>query len=74
MKTYKEKQITTKIVDKILCNSCGKEIFTENYEEYFHGEILWSYSSNNDNREDEFDLCCDCYDEITNKFKIPVYK
>lgn len=73
MKTYKEKQVIKNVIEKVFCNSCGEEIPFDTHEDYVHYEKVWGYNSDRDNRVDNFDLCCNCYDKITDKFKIPVY-
>ena len=61
--------------EKFFCNRCGREIKSEQgivKEGCFHATQNWGYFSNRDGLEDNFDLCEECYDKITENFKIPV--
>lgn len=56
---------------KIVCNNCGKNITVKNSiveEGVFFADFKWGFFSKKDEREDSFDLCEKCYDEITEKF------
>ena len=69
MRQYKLKE--TKEIDKIICNKCGKEIAVNHgcpTEDVLSVDKRWGYFSKKDGREDTFDLCEKCYDEITEKF------
>ena len=66
MRVYKDKKLT-----KVVCNNCGKNIKVNNStieEGVFFADYKWGYFSKKDGREDTFDLCEKCYDEITEKF------
>ena len=66
---------TTKEVETIICNKCGKEIKIRNgvpAEDTLQVETRWGYFSDKDNEEHTFDLCEDCYDELVAGFQIPV--
>lgn len=57
------------------CNCCGREIKSENgilIEDAFEATKEWGYFSSRDMDVHQFNLCEECYDEITSKFKIPV--
>ncbi len=72
MKQYKTKEIQE--VNKIICNKCGKEIVVENgrlTEDVLQVEKRWGYPSDKDNEVHSFDLCEECYDELTAAFSIP---
>ena len=67
MRQYKEEK--TKVIDKYICNRCGKEVK--------EGDVLsvdkrWGYFSNKDNEVHHFDLCEQCYDEIVSTFQISI--
>jgi len=55
----------------VICNGCGREIPWETAD-HFHGEKTWGYFSEKDGRQDGFDLCEDCYDKLTENFKIKI--
>lgn len=77
MKIYKTIQIDIEVIDKVLCNYCGKNIDISGdkcEEEYFHGEKNWGYFSERDGNKDTFDLCPLCYEKLVNEFKIPPNK
>ncbi len=59
----------------ICCNSCGKMITIENgimKEDAFEATKEWGYFSKRDMEVHHFNLCEECYDQITAQFKIPV--
>lgn len=73
MKQYGTREIQD--VNKIICNKCGKEINVLNgrpEEDVLQVKKRWEYSSGKDNEVHSFDLCEDCYDEMTKAFLIPV--
>ena len=75
MRQYQKKE--TNVVDKIVCNKCGKEIIVENgimKEDVFSAEKRWGYFSEKDNELHRFDLCEACYDEVIESFLIPIEK
>ena len=60
-------------VSKVICNGCGREIpFAQ--ADYFHGEKTWGYFSGQDGRQDSFDLCEQCYQEMVAGFCVKVGK
>ena len=61
MRVYKDKKLT-----KVECNNSGKNIKKNNSTK--EEDYKWGYFSKKDGREDTFDLCEKCYDEITEKF------
>ena len=69
MREYKVTMQEEKILSRILCNGCGKEISADSAD-HFHGEKTWGYFSEKDGRQDSFDLCEDCYDKLTETFQI----
>lgn len=63
------------VVEKIVCNKCGKEC-----PEEFPGAhsfvcaplvVHWSYGSKRDMTTEKSHLCETCYEEITSTFQIP---
>lgn len=63
-----------KILKKIVCNQCGRELKLENgvvQEGAFRGEARWGYFSEKDGENHSFDLCEQCYDRLVSAFKIP---
>lgn len=73
MRRCKIKQI--KETERIFCNKCGKEIPIQDgmqKKDLLSVEKRWGYFSNKDNEVHCFDLCEECYDELTAGFKIPV--
>lgn len=70
MKTYKKK--TVKTVDKILCDSCGKNCtITEPVEEHEYAELsaTWGYFSNQDGLQYDIQICETCFNEVVNFLK-----
>lgn len=76
----REQQVTSLVINKkkknpIHCNSCGKMIVFENgimKEDAFEAKKEWGYFSKRDLEVHHFNLCEDCYEQITAQFKIPV--
>ena len=64
-----------KILKKIVCNQCGRELKLENgivQEGVFSGETHWGYFSGSVGEKHQFDLCETCYERLTRGFLIPV--
>lgn len=73
MRQYKMEE--TKVVERVFCNKCGKEISSKN--NILEADVLsvdkrWGYFSNKDNEVHKFDLCEECYDEFVGTFQIPI--
>ena len=65
----------TKEISKIICNQCGREISVINgrpEKEVLCVEHTWGYFSEKDGQVHHFDLCEECYDQMINRFRIPV--
>ena len=69
MKEYSVAMCEEKMISKIICNGCGREIPLDRAD-YFHGEKIWGYFSEQDGRRDAFDLCEACYQKLTESFVI----
>ena len=69
MREYKLAMQEEKVLSKVICNGCGREIPCD-AADHFHGEKTWGYFSDKDGRKDSFDLCEDCYDKMVENFKI----
>lgn len=69
MREYKVSMQEERVLSRILCNCCGRDIPLDRAD-HFHGEKTWGYFSEKDGRQDSFDLCEDCYDKMTEKFQI----
>ena len=74
MRKYKDVIQKNKLLVKVECNGCGREIMLDTKEEYFHGENIWGYFSNQDGRKDSFDLCQECYEKMIQEFIIKIEK
>lgn len=73
MRQYRTEE--TKVIDKIICNRCGKEIAVSGSvpeSDTLFVEKRWGYFSDKDNEVHSFDLCEACYDEWIAGFRIPV--
>ncbi len=76
----REQQVASLVINKkekkpICCNSCGKMIVIENgimKEDAFEATKEWGYFSKRDMEVHHFNLCEECYEQITAQFKIPV--
>ena len=67
MRQYKKEE--TAVIDKYICNRCGKEMVEE---DMLSVDKRWGYFSDKDNEVHRFDLCERCYDEIISTFQIPI--
>lgn len=59
----------------VCCNCCGKKLVVERgiaKEGNAHFSCKWDYFSEKDGEMHSFDLCEECYDQITSQFEIPV--
>ena len=67
MRKFIEKQTEEKIIDKIFCDICKKEIEKDKFG-YFHDHIhlekTWGYNSSKDGEYTELDICEACCDKI----------
>ncbi len=73
MRFYKDKE--KKILEKVLCNCCGRELAMEGRhvaEGVMHVCKDWGFFSEKDLVRHEFDICEHCYDKMTAEFQIPV--
>lgn len=76
MREYGKETQESQVVTKVVCNCCGKEIPLVReglWEEYFHGEKSWGYLSNQDGRQDSFDLCQECYEKMIKNFEMKMH-
>lgn len=69
MREYSVSLREEKILSRIICNGCGREIPLEGAD-HFHGEKTWGYFSEQDGRQDSFDLCEACYHKMTEGFVV----
>jgi hypothetical protein len=75
-----------KVVDKVSCDRCQKELkkeheggfndygiyFSDWFEGYYHLKVDWGYSSGKDTEHHEAVICEACYDEIFRDVKVRV--
>ncbi|MEG0215351.1 MAG: hypothetical protein RSB57_00020 [Hungatella sp.] len=62
-------------LESVLCNSCGKKLIVEDgigREGMISVDHIWDFFSEKDGEIHHFDLCEECYDEITAQFQIAV--
>ena len=71
MQKKEERLIKTEVVTEIICDCCKKSIDTAK-NDFIHIEKEWGYFSNKDGKKQEVDLCENCWDKITEGFKISV--
>ena len=74
MKTFSEKTVSLESLDEISCNCCGEQINKNEFgyfEEHLSVTKKWGYGPPADGETHDFDLCYDCYKEITGRFEIP---
>lgn len=64
-----------RILTQVLCNQCGRELKVEDgylKEGCFTADTVFGYFTKKDGNRHHFDLCEDCYDKMTARFKVPV--
>lgn len=74
MRQYKKEEKDILILEKIICNQCGKEIVVSGgvpSEDVLEVEKQWGYFSGKDGRRDRFALCEACYDALLEGFCVP---
>ena len=60
---------------EVICNCCGRALEVENgylREECISVEHIFGYFGKKDGSRHQFDLCEECYDRLTEQFRIPV--
>lgn len=68
------KYVNESELETVVCNKCKKVLKVENgilKEGCFHADYAFGYFSNRDGQEHSFDLCEECYDEVTAEFALP---
>lgn len=71
MQKKEERLIKTEVVTEIICDCCKKSIDPDK-NDFIHIEKEWGYFSHKDGEKQEVDLCENCWDKITETFKISV--
>lgn len=73
MRLYKDAE--KKILKSVICNCCGREL-DMNGSHVVEGVLCirkdWGFFSKKDLKRHEFDLCENCYDNMIERFQIPV--
>lgn len=62
------------MLQTVCCNGCGKKLVVLDgivREGAVCFDVSWGYFSEKDGEVDHFDLCEECYDQITAEFCIP---
>ena len=60
---------------RVICNKCGRALKVEEgylKEGCFSANAVFGYFSRRDGVTHSFDLCEDCYEEMTSQFAVPV--
>lgn len=73
MRRYEEG--TERKLTRAVCNMCGRQLKLQNgylREGCFTADVSFGYFSRKDGVTHHFDLCEDCYDEMTARFRVPV--
>lgn len=73
MKQYKEITVKKAMLDKVICNCCGKPIYED--QDGVHSEYLtiakrWGYASPYDGEKHLADICPSCYQKWIETFVI----
>lgn len=73
MRRYEDGQ--EKMLVEVVCNKCGRKLKVENgylKEFCFAADTVFGYFSQKDGMAHHFDLCEDCYDDMTAQFAVAV--
>jgi len=72
MKILKERTVSTKVIDLVVCNFCG-EFISKNEHEYLNDYVSiskeWGYFSNYDGQTHCIDICQKCYEKLLSQMK-----
>ncbi len=69
----KKEAAEKEVVEKVICNCCGKEIEKNSHgymEDYIHIEKTWGYTSSKDGDKTNVDICEECWNKFERNFKI----
>lgn len=75
MREYRKVQLQEELLKKVICNRCGKSLKVEEgilKEGCFHADYPFDYFSRKDGYIYSFDLCENCFEDITGDFIHPV--
>ena len=74
MKVFLERAVTQEALDEVSCNLCGRQVGKNDFG-YFEDHLsitkTWGYGTTADGETHAFDICFDCYSDITDSFVIP---
>lgn len=62
-------------LETVICNMCGKKLIVKDgilREGAAMFDHVWDFFSEKDGEAHHFDLCEECYDDMTDRFRIPV--
>lgn len=62
-------------LESVICNRCGRKLAVRNgivREGVFLSDHAWDFFSEKDGEVHHFDLCEECYDEVTGEFRVAV--
>ena len=63
----------TEVISEVRCNVCGAKIEPDDlgyYPDFLHIEKKWNYFSAKDGKEQNVDICEECWDKIVKTFAI----
>ncbi len=71
MRKYTEEKMKVKVLKSTTCDKCGKKVKNKMLaEELNHIEVIFGYTSRKDGTIISFDICEDCFDEITKDISV----
>ncbi len=62
-------------LETVICNCCGKKLIVDHgiaREGFISVDHAWDFFSEKDGEVHHFDLCENCYDQLTANFKIGI--
>ena len=74
MKVFLERAISREDLDTVSCNMCGRQVGKNEFgyfEDHLSVTKTWGYGTTSDGETHSFDLCFDCYSDLSDSFVIP---
>lgn len=71
MRKYKKESREIEVLKSTICDKCNKKVKNKMLaEEINHIEVIFGYTSRKDGTVISFDICEDCFDEITKDISV----
>ena len=74
MRVFLERTIAKEALDQVCCNMCGRQVGKNDFgyfEDHLSVTKTWGYGTPSDGETHTFDLCFECYSDMSKSFVIP---